>query len=96
MEGRFKGGFFALKFGGLIFGGAYTLRGLFSEIKFNGITWSLAVLLCLLLVTEVEVVSGENLLSCNEQSEPRGSLGRLFDPNFCLFCPTVEPGPRLM
>ena len=31
-EGRFNGGFFALRFwGGLIFGGAYTWRGLFSE-----------------------------------------------------------------
>ena len=32
MEGRFNGGFFALRvfFGGLVFGGAYTRRGLFS------------------------------------------------------------------
>ena len=30
-EGRFNGGFFALRVGGLIFGGAYTWRGLFSE-----------------------------------------------------------------
>ena len=38
LEGRFNGGFFALPVwgGGLIFGGAYTLRGLFSE--FYGIT----------------------------------------------------------
>ena len=31
LEGRFNGGFFALRVGGLIFGGAYTWRGLFSE-----------------------------------------------------------------
>ena len=33
MEGRFNGGFFALRVwrGGLLFGGAYTQRGLFSE-----------------------------------------------------------------
>ena len=31
LEGRFKGGFFALRVWGLIFGGAYTWRGLFSE-----------------------------------------------------------------
>ena len=31
MEGRFNGGFFALPVWGLIFGGAYTWRGLFSE-----------------------------------------------------------------
>ena len=30
-EGRFNGGFLCYKFGGLIFGGAYTWRGLFSE-----------------------------------------------------------------
>ena len=29
--GRFNGGFFALRVWGLIFGGAYTWRGLFSE-----------------------------------------------------------------
>ena len=29
--GRFNGGFFALRFGGLIFGGACTWRGFFSE-----------------------------------------------------------------
>ena len=31
LEGRFNGGFFALLCGGLIFEGAYTWRGLFSE-----------------------------------------------------------------
>ena len=31
LEGRFNGGFFALRFWGLIFGGAYTWRGLFLE-----------------------------------------------------------------
>ena len=31
MEGRFNGGFFALRVWGLISGGAYTWRGLFSE-----------------------------------------------------------------
>ena len=32
LEGRFNGGFFMrYEFGGLIFGGAYTWRGLFSE-----------------------------------------------------------------
>ena len=31
LEGRFKGGFFALRVWGLIFGRAYTWRGLFSE-----------------------------------------------------------------
>ena len=31
LEGRFNGGFFALRVWGLIFGGAYTRRGLFSE-----------------------------------------------------------------
>ena len=31
LEGRFKGGFFTLRGWGLIFGGAYTWRGLFSE-----------------------------------------------------------------
>ena len=31
LEGRFNGGFFALPVWGLIFGGAYTWRGLFSE-----------------------------------------------------------------
>ena len=37
MEGRFNGGFLHYDFGGLIFfGGAYTLRGLFS--KFYGIS----------------------------------------------------------
>ena len=30
LEGRFKGGFFTLRWG-LIFGGAYTWRGFFSE-----------------------------------------------------------------
>ena len=36
MEGRFNGGFFPLRDRGLIFGGAYTWRGLFSE--FYGIS----------------------------------------------------------
>ena len=31
LKGRFNGGFFAYNFEGLIFGGAYTWRGLFSE-----------------------------------------------------------------
>ena len=31
LEGRFHGGFLRYRFGGLIFGGAYTWRGLFSE-----------------------------------------------------------------
>ena len=31
LEGRFNGGFFALRVWGLIFGGVYTWRGLFSE-----------------------------------------------------------------
>ena len=31
LEGRFNGGVFALRVWGLIFGGAYTWRGLFSE-----------------------------------------------------------------
>ena len=31
LKGQLKGGFFALPFGGLIFGGAYTWRGLFLE-----------------------------------------------------------------
>ena len=35
LEGRFNGGFLRYRFGGLIFGGAYTWRGLFS--KFYGI-----------------------------------------------------------
>ena len=42
LEGRIDGGFFVLRFGGLIFGGAYTRRGLFSE--FYGI---LANVVCL-------------------------------------------------
>ena len=37
LEGRFNGGFFALRVWGLIFGGAYTWRDLFSE--FYGITF---------------------------------------------------------
>ena len=36
LKGRFNGGFFALRVWGLIFGGAYTWRGLFSE--FYGIS----------------------------------------------------------
>ena len=36
LEGPFNGGFFALPvWGGLIFGGAYTWRGLFSEFHGN-------------------------------------------------------------
>ena len=35
LEGRFNGRFFAFEFGGLIFGGAYTWRGLFSEFYGN-------------------------------------------------------------
>ena len=31
LEGRFNGGFWGYRFGGLIFRGAYTWRGLFSE-----------------------------------------------------------------
>ena len=31
LEGQFNGGFFALRVWGLLFGGAYTPRGLFSE-----------------------------------------------------------------
>ena len=31
LEGRFNRGFWGYRFGGLIFGGAYTWRGLFSE-----------------------------------------------------------------
>ena len=31
LEGLFNGGFLRYRFGGLIFGGAYTWRGLFSE-----------------------------------------------------------------
>ena len=31
LEGRFNGGFLRYRFGGLIFGEAYTWRGLFSE-----------------------------------------------------------------
>ena len=38
LEGRFNGGFLRYRFGGLIFGGAYTWRGLFSE--FYGIIHS--------------------------------------------------------
>ena len=38
LDGRFKGGFLHYEFGGLIFGGAYTWRGLFSE--FYGITFT--------------------------------------------------------
>ena len=41
LEGRFNGGFFALMVWGLIFGGAYTWRGLFSE--FYGISFYLAL-----------------------------------------------------
>ena len=37
LEGRFNGGFLGYEFWGLIFGGAYTWRGLFSEIY--GIFW---------------------------------------------------------
>ena len=36
LEGRFDGGFLRYRFGGLIFGGAHTFRGLFS--KFYGIS----------------------------------------------------------
>ena len=36
LEGRFNGGFLLYRFGGLIFGGAYTWRDLFSE--FYGIS----------------------------------------------------------
>ena len=36
LEGRFNGGFLHCEFRGLIFGGAYTQRGLFSE--FYGIS----------------------------------------------------------
>ena len=32
LEERFNGGFLRYQFGGLIFGGAYTWRGLFSEL----------------------------------------------------------------
>ena len=41
LEGRFNGGFLRYRFGGLIFGGAYTWRGLLSEfydILVRGIT----------------------------------------------------------
>ena len=31
LEGRFHGGFLRYRFGGLIFGGAYTWRGFFTE-----------------------------------------------------------------
>ena len=41
LEGRFNGGFFALPVWGLIFGGAYTWRGLFSE--FYGISCTVYV-----------------------------------------------------
>ena len=41
LEGRFNGGFFVLRVWGVIFGGAYTWRGLFSE--FYRITCSLHV-----------------------------------------------------
>jgi len=34
-KGRFNGGFLRYDFGGLIFGGAYTWRGLFSEFYGN-------------------------------------------------------------
>ena len=37
LEGRFNGGFFALPIWGLIFEGAYTRKGLFSE--FYSISW---------------------------------------------------------
>ena len=40
LEGKFNGEFFALRGWGLIFGGAYTRRGLFSE--FYGINYLLA------------------------------------------------------
>ena len=80
-----------------------SLGGLYLEGLIFGISWhnmiacSLAVLIYNnKLVTEVEVASGGHLPSCDERSEPRGSLGRLFHPNFYLFCPTAEPGPRLM
>ena len=38
LEGRFNGGFFVLRVWGLIFGGAYTWRGLFSEFYGNNKT----------------------------------------------------------
>ena len=40
LEERFNGGFLCYRFGGLIFGGAYTWRGLFSEFygSLNGNT----------------------------------------------------------
>ena len=50
-EGRFNGGFFGLRAWGLIFGGAHTWRGLFSE--FYGISLQSATAFLLQSATSV-------------------------------------------
>ena len=58
LEGRFNGGFLRYDFGGLIFGRAYTWRGLFSEFYGN-------FLLILRLTTLLELTSTLSSLSRN-------------------------------
>ena len=50
LEGRFHGGFLRYRFGGLIFGGAYTWRSLFSEFygTFLGIQKAACFSICAL------------------------------------------------
>ena len=55
MEGRFNGGFFALRVWGLIFGGAYTWRGLFSE--FYGISVPVFTFSCQ-EIEKIELLNG--------------------------------------
>ena len=97
LERRFRGGFFALQVWGAYIWRGLHLEGLIFGISRNNmIACSLAVLIYNNWSLKWRWLVVENLPSCDERSEPRGSLGRLFDPNFCLFCPTAEPGPRLM
>ena len=61
MEGQFNGGFFALQvhyeFGGLIFAGAYTWRGLFSE--FYGILSAHAIIIIIIIIITIRAALAE-------------------------------------
>ena len=94
LEERFNGGFFALRFRGLIFGGAYTWRGLFSEFYGRSAT--------------KEKIPSENTVMTETPGEMKGSqpitgadsvygadcpIGHLHD-GFILLLRVYDPRPE--
>ena len=65
MEGRFNGGFSRYRIGGLIFEGAYTRKGLFSE--FYGILKKEKLHVTTSLQNSEEFVKNQALINLNRQ-----------------------------